>query len=506
MRFPHTAQSNRTSALRVRARGFELSTSRSTASRLQWLAFCAVISAGAVAMSAKVGGLRLADLIVVVVVMSVILWLAVRDALHLSTAIFAVWVFSRLVRRLVDWHDGHFSSLTAISMLPLMATSALLIPTMPRIKEFRRSLIEPLLLVIIPIGAASAWGAFRYGLSVIPDAGNWILPFLFLPYFSLKPLTASDQIRVVRSLIVLAVVSAVYGIYQYLYLPPWDSLWLVQSGMTSSMGSAEPTKIRAWGPMGSTGVAGGFWAMIIVLVVADTGWKRIYRVASILLLSLALLTTMVRTGWFIALSGCFFTALLRPRTQAKSSFVLMLGLASVISLALPYLPGSERILTRIDSLTAIDSDNSFLIRVSIAERMLSKIVEQPMGVGIGFKTVKKIAGNTSGIAGIDNGLGEVFWTLGIPGGLSLLAGLILLAVKVRRFAAMKRLQRTHLDQIEMFNSLAIACFISLFCTLVISYVFDDLNGAVLWSLMGIAMNRANTASSTVQGGYVSPTV
>ena len=284
----------------------------------------------------------------------------------------------------------------------------------------------------MPVLVASGIGFFKYGPSAGIEAAGWLVPMLFLPYFAVRPFTAEERLGVLRAAVVLCTVSAAYGWFQFLTAPPWDNMWLVQSGMTSSMGSPVPLKMRVWGTLNAAGTAGAVWAIAVVMVFSDRSWAAPKRLACLAALLSGLLITLVRTGWLMAAVGLLvYAALARGRARA-GAVALIVAVGVSVAVALPLLPGADRIADRIGTFGNLSKDGSFRSRTSITTSMFDQIAENPLGVGFGFSTASKVSGEGQMVA-MDNGYGDLAIRLGVLGAGAYLLGLgLLVALLVGR--------------------------------------------------------------------------
>ncbi len=386
----------------------------------------------AFAGAATLGGLRPVGLLAGAIVLSTAFVLAWRDSRWLGPYVAGVWIFAPLLRRLVDWQAGGYTSLTVLSLLPMLATLTLLVPTLPRLRYLPRRLRLPLALMVVPIVVAGVIGFVRYGVAAAPETAGWLTPMLFVPYFATRAMTEAERWWVLRWVVGLATVSAAYAWYQFLFLPPWDALWLVESGMTSSMGQPEPLKIRAWGTINSVGPAASVWALALIAAFADRRWMSWLRAACLIVLCGALLISIVRIGWIMAVAGMVTYVLLaggKHRWRTAALFIFM-GVATL--LIVPLLPGGDRVVDRAATFGNLAEDNSARARLSITGELVSSITQNPLGAGLGAAASDKVAGDGRSVTGIDNGYLGLFVTLSVPGALCWFLGNALFALLLCR--------------------------------------------------------------------------
>lgn len=445
---------------------------------LQGLIGCFAVTGGGLAATAALGGLRLVDLIVAGAVMVVMIVLALGDSRNLSLAVMAVWMYAPLLRRIVDWQSGGYVSVTALSLLPTMATSALLIRVYPRMTALPRWLIQPVLLIMVPVLLAVAAGVFAYGPSAIVEASVWLMPLLFLFDAATRPLSEPERHRLLRGIVLLAGASAAYGIYQFLSPPDWDRLWLIQSGMTSSMGKAEAQQLRVWGTLNDTGLAAGVWALALITAFAERHWKPVLRYIVMAVLAVALCMTLVRTCWLVAVAGITAYLLLRGSGEGIAMAASALIAGMVLMLAVPLLPGGERIIQRATTFGDLQNDSSYQARSALAAGFIDQVTDAPLGVGIGFQTASKVGGKSTNVEAFDNGYANVVVTLGFAGASALLLGMAML------FRGLTHVQHRNSD--ATFAALARAVFVTLALSTVAAISFIGLPGVWLWWTLGLA--------------------
>ncbi len=405
---------------RTRARSVPVGGSRRKRSAghtvsIEGLLGCFAITAGGLGATAALGGLRIADLVITGLVMVGCIILATRDSRFLMVAVFAAWMFTPLVRRIVDWQSGGYTSITALSLLPMMVTSAIAIPLYPRRRQVPRRLGQPLLLMALPVAVAAAYGVIRYGPGAVLEAAGWLMPLIAVPYLATRPTTPDEKRWLIRAAVLLAALASLYGIYQFMFLPIWDAIWLAQSGMMSSMGRPVAMEIRVWGPLNDCGSAATVWALAIVAAFAERRWHPAVRYPVIALHLLALSVTFVRIGWIMAVGGLLIQVVLSGRRGGISIAASVVVALAALTLALPYLPQGGKVLDRLVSFSDLENDTSYQSRAMSTQEMLRQVATQPFGIGMGYRTAAKISGSSTEIVAVDNGYADLLMTLGWVG-------------------------------------------------------------------------------------------
>lgn len=447
---------------------------------------CFLLHMGMLAGCAKVGALRLPDLVVTAIVLAVSYAMALRDNPKLPAFQIGIWIFAPLLRRLIDWRSGGFVSLTAVSVLPIMATLTLAIPTYPRWKNLKRGVREPWMYMVMPVLFATALGVALHGVAAGPAALKWLAPLLFVPYFAARPNQAESLRLVTRSLVVCAGISAVYAVYQFLFLPAWDKMWLIESGMTSSMGKPYPMQMRAWGTMNSCGPAAQVWCLSIIAGLLDTKWKSTWKKAWLVMALTAMLLSLVRSAWLMLCIGVVVMAIQSGGRRAGTAiFAGLLVFATI--LCAPMLPGGDRITRRLETFGDLGRDRSFTARNSMANDLADQLLENPLGRGMGFATASRVARTAAKTESIDNGFGELALTISVPGAALCCFG----AYSIGRVAS--RYSKTRKGISSEQARCAVTALAMSGAAMVAGFTFAGLVGAVTWCLVGIGLSRQQEA-------------
>lgn len=122
----------------------------------------------------------------------------------------------------------------------------------------------------IELAYGSVVGLFKNGIVFAYDLANYVIPLLLLPYLAIKPMKAKELDRLLYSYANIAVLVAIYGIIQYLTVPPWDAFWMNNVEM-NSIGIPEPLQIRVFSSMNSPGPCAIFLAMALVPMLMENG-------------------------------------------------------------------------------------------------------------------------------------------------------------------------------------------------------------------------------------------
>ena len=183
-----------------------------------------------------------------------------------------------------------------------------------------------------------------------------------------------------RGFLIAMPAAGLYGLYQYFYLPDWDSFWMTMtSSINDAQGMAEAEKVRVFGPMNSAESLGHFCTAAILLI----GFSRRGRLSLMLCLPIvtALLLSSYRTAWIGLAAGIIYCGLQSAtrRRAAVMSIWIVVGAAIILATT----SFGDKVMERFASFEAPSADGSGQARwdeyVAIADHPEQLLV----GLGIG---------------------------------------------------------------------------------------------------------------------------
>ncbi|MFF3921578.1 O-antigen ligase family protein [Paenibacillus lactis] len=438
---------------------------------------CVIALGGMVGVAGATGSLhmRLLEFTLLILSMMAALRIHFKRPHALVPYALLMWVVSPELRRLLDWSFRSYSDTSLISLIPYCVSLTMLIPIIKNIKQLDRKV--GLLLKIL--GAALIYGFgvgfLKYGFSSVFDLLNYIVPFLVLAYVSVSRFDQDVRDQWLRSFGYLAVIVAAYGIYQYMVLPPWDQFWMISSEM-KSIGPAEPQKFRVFSLLNSPGPTGVFLAVALAIMTVQKRW-RAFGVVGIMVVAFALLLTLVRVGW-IAYVVMVFAYFIRSQLKSKMQ-LLTLGIiiAFAYQFLLPVLPGGSQVASRIDTFGSLEEDHSFNERLHFSTHIFSSVLANPVGMGLGSSGLgAKLTQNSDTLVVFDNGYLNVFYTFGLPLGLTVIALLGYLFVYLYKVSRMDR----------MYSPISLAAISAVLFLLFASNVLRGLSGFILMLVISVA--------------------
>ncbi len=339
--------------------------------------------------------------------------------------VLATWVLAPELRRLYDWRTT-FHQLSPFSLLPLLTLvpGVFFLPSQwARMGVSGRRVTR---LWIFAFGYAF-FVAFLTSspLSAAYALTLFVAPILF--YVLLSAGSTGENItttyeRIAKALLWLGVISATYGIWQYISPPPWDAYWAQQANIEGSQGVTESFNFRVFGTLNSTGPFAAFLMFAILINVPRLRLSRWRIVLGLLPPIIALALTSVRSVWVAVALGIVLYLLLSPqrRTAFNSLGAMAVAFALVGAGLLTMVSYSGAAKTtaslgsRLSSFTDLGNDRSVQARTQVSADSLETGIQEPLGQGLGATgTSTKLSGGDA--TALDNGYLARFLELGVAG-------------------------------------------------------------------------------------------
>lgn len=463
-------------------------------------ALCAVLPLIIGYVSAKLSSSNSLQLALVAALLFPAFLLSILKPKALVPYTLLVWAIAPELRRLADWSEGTYHSVSLLSLAPLLTGATVAIPVLREIQSIRRPVTRMLLLFAVPLGYATLIGLAKNGVGSAYDLLNYLVPLLLIPYFAVVRLTPRDTDRLISAYANIAVLVAVYGIVQYLTVPPWDAFWMENAGM-NSIGAPVPLEVRVFSTLNSPGPAASFLVFALVPMIMEKRWRGIFGWIGVLLIVLCLLTTLVRASWLLLLVMLLAYIASSSSKGKWKTLLQLLFVALALYWIVPKLPGAEGLTARMETLSSIKEDRSYNDRLNLLGNMLPIIKGNPIGQGIGSvgQSTKIGNGGELGEYGImDNGLISLLLTFGVPGGLLFF---LALGLAVKRIAGRISLK----DGSQLYARLALATWIGVVVGLVSDNGFTGLKGYLVWMLIALGLGvRGAAASGRKRGERTEP--
>lgn len=425
----------------------------------------------------------------------------------------ATWVLAPELRRIVDWRTA-YHTLSPFSLLPLLC----LVPGMFLLWSQWPRLGIPYRRVLFLWGVALGYAflvAYLSGavLSALYASVLFGLPAIVGILASCGSTEKIDVLyaRIANTLLWLAVIASLYGIYQYISPPPWDVYWAQQANIEGSQGITESFNFRIFGTLNSTGPFAAFLTMAILFNLPRLSRARWWVVLLMVPCTMALVLTSVRADWIALAVGTTVYILLAP--QRRPVLMSLGGVAAVFTLAGAILLGlvgpsnaeiaMTSISSRLQTFGALQSDNSTQARQAETAGALHEGLAEPLGQGIGVVgTSAKLSGGETNT--LDNGYAARFIEMGVVGFSLYLIALVIALVAT--FTAYRRYVRG--GNLTGGNLAALACTIQV-VLLVVEISSDQhtaFSGMFFWLSLYFASAYAAPSGSRVEAtlGRFSP--
>src|SRR4028118_651333 len=313
---------------------------------------------------------------------------------------FTWWLFflTPFVRRVADYRSG-FTDPRPMLLAPLLVAMITIVTFYRNLPKAREQGSLPFV-----ISAMSVFYGFLVGLingSPVPaiiSLISWVSPILFgFHLFVNWRDYPSYRENIQRTCRWGVLVTASYGVYQYLVAPEWDRFWLIETKLYTSMGTPEPLGLRVWSTMNSPLHFATVMIPGTILLFIGQGMLRI---PAVVLGILSLLLTTVRTAWggwmvsLIALLG-FLKGIVQMR------FIAMLLVIAILVVPLSTVePFAQVIQSRLTTLTNVGDDQSAKDRAGLYALMIDDALKEFIGNGNGT------------LRPIDSGVLDMLFTLG----------------------------------------------------------------------------------------------
>jgi putative inorganic carbon (hco3(-)) transporter len=357
-----------------------------------------------------------------------ILLAAKGSSLLVDYAIF-LYVINREVRRIVDWFQGSFNPFSPIVLIPLNATCLLLLPFFSRFGSLHVTAKKIFILFFLAIGYGTFVGLARNGIAAVYAASEFLSPIALMGFTATAPVGQWTADRWMKSAGWITVGACLYGWFQYLTIPPWDAYWVQRVGFVGYLGQLAPAEMTVFSTFAERGPCASFLSLALIPIIVSRRWRLFLGWPEALLILSTIVLTLVRTGLILVGVSILIHPLLNRGRAALGIVVFVAVIALAGFVGLNRMPNADRINRRLSTLGNIKEDGSFQGRVGIADGGLKLAISNPVGYGIGSSGLggRLNTGSVSDSGALigDNGYLEVLSSLGLPGGLLLAAGFVL---------------------------------------------------------------------------------
>jgi putative inorganic carbon (HCO3(-)) transporter len=411
-----------------------------------------------------------------------------------TLSVLVLWIVNPELRRLHDWAFG-FSQVEIISLLPLVSLGPH-VWSLTMGGGWKR---------LPPAMAMAAWcwiGGFLYAFLLALLNGNLFAgTYSFLTFvvpIGLGLWVAADQtpmsvsyVRITKVLFGLTTILSVYGIIQYVFLPPWDAFWLqnVSAQGALSFGKPFPYQVRVFSMLNSPGPFGSFMACMLLMSFPTIGPPRTSLLAQMPFWLIAFGLSLDRSGWLMFAVGLFVFVCLSPRpAMVVTMIAASTALLAILLTVLPGVIGNDMIFTsindRLGSFSSLESDDSAEQRQALIGNGLEDFLSAPLGRGLGITGTSAKLGEAGATLDYDNGFLARLIEMGVPG--SLLYGSTFAVMFFALLRLWRRAKRNADAAIQGVAAMAIGLEFALL-SLLVSGDVSGLLVLLLWLLVCMAV-------------------
>lgn len=378
---------------------------------------------------------------------------------------FTWWIcfLTPLVRRLADYRSG-FTEPSPILLASYLVTLLTLITFLRNIPNLKRQGGLPFILSFVGPFYGFLVGLIKSSpVSVSISLLEWVTPIIFSYHLFVNwQHYPSYRQNIQRVFLWCALVTGIYGVFQYLVAPEWDQFWLINTEMLSA-GTPEPLGMRVWSTMHGPGVFADVMMAALLLLLSNIGPLCLPATAFGYLSFLLCSVRAAWLGWFVGLISLV--------TSLKSSlqirlFVIILVVAACVVPLTAIEPFSQIINNRLETFSNLENDGSGAERKENYRQWLNYALTNVFGDGLG------------GDALLDSAILDIFISLGWLGTIFYISGLLLLLFQL--------IQDSKVSS-DQFASTARAITMGMFSQIIFGSVMLGLPGMILWGFLGIGL-------------------
>jgi hypothetical protein len=397
------------------------------------------------------------------------LYLYHRSGLKYVSFCWWIMFLSPEVRRIADFYSV-WTNPSPILLAPSLVSCVSIIAIMKCLPRIHTGNGIPFFLCL---------GSILYGLvvgllsnpqqDVILALLGWIAPLStgFYIFFNYTDYPKYKDV-ILKTFLWGTLVMGIYGVIQYMYVPPWDAFWMDNTRNEvgfNTIGNPIPYEVRVFSTLNSP--------QPFASVIKAGLFVLFYQVSPLAIVAsgfgyLSFFLSSARSAWVSWLFTMLVLLIISRRDSqirlAINLFFLSVSMAFLTALQ----PFAENIQGRITSLQEFQSDGSYNVRISVFKSAFDTTIFQ--GVGSGFGSQDPFSG--------DHGFLMMLNSLGWIGSLPYLVGIISFFIILFRYIPKVR---------DRFVGLSTAIALGTFQQMLSNLSVTGSSGAVMWTFLGLAI-------------------
>ena len=397
-----------------------------------------------------------------------------------------LWFVSNLIRRIIDFRCG-YSTVGPLHLSAILVTSISILTLLKYLPKAHKLGGMPFVLAAVSTIYAFLIHLITEGFTDFDNAFGatmlgWFSPIAFgfhlLIHWRDYP---NYRQNIQRTFLWGLSFMGFYGIVQYVFAPPWDTMWLEASNEVAtipSFGTPEPFGIRVWSSMSAPQDFASVMGAGLVLLYCLRGSQQLWVNG---LGYLSFLLTQARSGW---LSWLFSILIFFRNLKSDLKIRMAIGIVMTILIILPVItiePFSTVIGERVATLNNTDSDGSLTVRVKAFNLMLGHASTTLVGYGLKSPLTPDIVVRKDYIIG-DNGVIVILFALGWIGAGPYVVGIILSIFQIRQ---------TCLKNNDLVLDASYAIILGHLSQVLFKNIFVGAFAMCLWGFIGIGMSARN---------------
>ena len=396
-----------------------------------------------------------------------------KDRTLFLSYFFWTWTLVALFRKISDFNST-YSEPSIILVTPYLVS---LVPIFWVIRSAQTKSIKDIFPVLLAI-YGSFYGLFigliksHNYLSTVIEFLNLIAPLTISAYIISNWREYPLMLKATKIFFLQALAfTGVYGIYQFLLAPPWDSYWLASFFedallLGTPFGTPEPLGIRVWSTMHSPQSFAIFTLAGVLIVL---GSNSVAKFPILVVSHVALLLSLARTvwgGWMLAIF--IYLAVSKPARQIQL-FLLATVTCFILTIIILGSPLYDVVAERIASLSNLQDDGSGGERLTTYQMLIWPALTSYVGLGLGTE-------NDFGRV-FDSSVLQTLFSLGWIGTLSYFGGYVITLYKSLLIKS-----KVKDEESKAFLILALVTIPMLFLA---PFINDGPSAALVWLFLGM---------------------